>query len=104
MTRKATDVNDVIPTRAFALMFNTHHAETSDDAAIERLTQETMKFMIHRAEKRKMAMGDIICAAQEVLARLTVAPLLEASDHDDKARADAEVLIGSMMTIAHKRA
>lgn len=82
------------------LLFNLHFAETPDDAAIERLAQEAIKFMVRRAEKRKMAMADVVCATQEVMARLLISPfMLQKRD-----RAETEALINKMMGLATRRA
>lgn len=85
---------------AALLLFNLRLANTADDAAIERLAQEGCKFLIHRAEKRKLTMQEVICATQEMMSRFLVAPVM-CGAQDQEA---AEKLIVSMMGVATRRA
>jgi hypothetical protein len=82
------------------ILFPTHFAETPDDAAIERLVEQTCRFMIAKAEKRKLGISEIVCATQELMARFLVAPLFSGS----ATRAQTEELISQMMGIATRRA
>lgn len=82
------------------LLYNLRNSDTPADAEIERLAQEAVKFVVRRAEKRKLSVSDAICVGQEVLARLLVAPVLSGAVD----RTTTEKLIADMMGIATRRA
>lgn len=66
------------------MFFNLSNATSANDAAIERLVQETVLQMVNFATMRGMTKTDLACVAQEVLARTMLAVFATGKNKPDQ--------------------
>lgn len=82
------------------VVFNLRSAPDVDDARIETLVQLCIKHLFEEAQIRGASMEELLCASQEIVARVTCSPLLAKGDTG----AAAQKMVKAMMRITKNRA